>query len=52
MRKCRPAPRLAVQGGGSLNDFPWHRAAAILLAIFAVVILAEIVVTIVRKRIL
>ena len=36
----------------ALNLFQWNRVATILLAIFAVVILAEIVVTIVRKRIL
>jgi len=52
MRKCRPAPRLAAQGGGSLNHFQCDRVATILLAIFAVVILAGIVGTIVRKRIL
>ena len=36
----------------ALNLFQWNRVAVILLAIFAVVILAEIVVTQVRRRIL
>jgi phosphonate transport system permease protein len=36
----------------ALNLFQWNRVATILLAIFAIVILAEIVVTFVRKRIL
>jgi phosphonate transport system permease protein len=35
-----------------LNLFQWTRVATILLAIFVVVILAEIVVTFVRRRIL
>ena len=36
----------------ALNLFQWNRVATILLAIFVVVILAEIVVTFVRRRIL
>jgi len=36
----------------ALNLFQWNRVAVILLAIFAVVILAELVVTFVRKRVL
>jgi phosphonate transport system permease protein len=36
----------------AMNLFQWNRVATILLAIFAVVIAAEVVVTIVRKRIL
>src|SRR5204862_3738596 len=36
----------------ALNLFQWDRVALILLAIFAIVILAEIVVTVVRKRVL
>ena len=36
----------------ALNLFQWNRVATILLAIFAIVILAEIAVTFVRKRIL
>ena len=36
----------------ALNLFQWDRVAVILLAIFAVVILAELVVTFVRKRVL
>ena len=36
----------------ALNLFQWNRVATILLAIFAVVILAEIVVTFVRRKIL
>ena len=36
----------------ALNLFQWNRVAMILVAIFAVVILAEIVVTFVRRRIL
>ena len=36
----------------ALNLFQWDRVALILLAIFAVVIVAEIVVTQVRKRLL
>jgi phosphonate transport system permease protein len=36
----------------SLNLFQWNRVAVILLAIFAVVILAEIIVTQVRRRVL
>jgi len=36
----------------ALNLFQWNRVAVILLAIFAVVILAEIAVTFVRKRII
>jgi phosphonate transport system permease protein len=34
----------------ALNLFQWNRVAVILLAIFAVVIVAEIVVTVARKR--
>jgi len=34
----------------ALNLFQWNRVAVILLAIFAVVIAAEIVVTVARKR--
>jgi phosphonate transport system permease protein len=36
----------------AMNLFQWDRVATILIAIFAVVILAEIVVTVVRKRVL
>jgi len=36
----------------ALNLFQWERVAVILIAIFAIVILAEIVVTVVRKRVL
>ncbi len=36
----------------ALNLFQWNRVAVILLAIFVVVILAEIVVTQVRRRII
>jgi len=36
----------------ALNLVQWNRVATILLAIFAIVILAEIAVTFVRKRIL
>src|SRR5206468_9629129 len=36
----------------ALNLFQWDRVALILLAIFVIVILAEIVVTVVRKRVL
>ena len=36
----------------ALNLFQWNRVAVVLLAIFAVVIIAEIVVTQVRRRIL
>jgi len=36
----------------AMNLFQWQRVAAILLAIFAVVILAEVVVTLVRRRVL
>ena len=36
----------------ALNLFQWNRVATILLAIFAIVILAEVAVTFVRKRIL
>jgi phosphonate transport system permease protein len=36
----------------ALNLFQWNRVAVILLSIFAVVILAELVVTFVRKRVL
>ena len=36
----------------AMNLFQWNRVATILLAIFAVVILAEVIVTIVRKRVL
>jgi phosphonate transport system permease protein len=36
----------------ALNLFQWNRVAVILLAIFAVVILAELVVTFVRRRVL
>jgi phosphonate transport system permease protein len=36
----------------AMNLFQWNRVATILIAIFAVVILAEIVVTVVRKRVL
>jgi phosphonate transport system permease protein len=36
----------------ALNLFQWDRVATILVAIFVVVILAEIVVTFVRRRIL
>jgi phosphonate transport system permease protein len=36
----------------AMNLFQWQRVAAILLAIFAVVILAEVVVTFVRRRVL
>jgi phosphonate transport system permease protein len=36
----------------AMNLFQWHRVAAILLSIFAVVILAEIAVTQIRKRII
>jgi phosphonate transport system permease protein len=36
----------------AMNLFQWNRVATILLAIFAVVVLAEIVVTFVRKRVL
>src|SRR6184192_1266431 len=36
----------------ALNLFQWDRVALILLAIFAIVILAEIIVTVVRKRVL
>ena len=36
----------------ALNLFQWQRVATVLLAIFVVVIVAEILVTVVRKRIL
>ena len=36
----------------ALNLFQWHRVATILLAIFVVVILSEVMVTFVRKRII
>jgi phosphonate transport system permease protein len=36
----------------ALNLFQWERVAAILVAILAIVILAEVAVTVVRKRIL
>ncbi len=36
----------------AMNLFQWNRVATILIAIFAVVILAEVVVTVVRKRVL
>jgi len=36
----------------ALNLFQWERVAVILLAIFVIVILAEVVVTVVRKRVL
>jgi phosphonate transport system permease protein len=36
----------------ALNLFQWNRVAVILLAIFAVVIIAEVVVTRIRRRIL
>jgi len=36
----------------ALNLLPWSRVATIVLAIFMVVILAEMVVTFVRRRIL
>ena len=36
----------------AMNLFQWNRVATILVAIFAIVILAEIVVTVVRKRVL
>ena len=36
----------------AMNLFQWQRVATILLAIFAVVILAEVVVTLVRRRVL
>jgi len=36
----------------AMNLFQWQRVAVILLAIFAVVILAEVVVTLVRRRVL
>jgi phosphonate transport system permease protein len=36
----------------ALNLFQWERVAVILLAIFGIVILAEVVVTVVRKRVL
>ena len=36
----------------ALNLFQWDRVATILVAIFAVVIVAEIVVTAIRRRIL
>ena len=35
-----------------MNLFQWERVATILLAIFAVVIVAEILVTQIRKRVL
>ena len=36
----------------ALNLFQWQRVAMILFAIFALVIVAEIAVTVVRKRVL
>lgn len=36
----------------AMNPFQWNRVAAVLLAIFAVVVIAEVVVTRVRKRML
>ena len=36
----------------ALNLFQWERVAVSLLAIFVIVILAEVVVTVVRKRVL
>lgn len=36
----------------SMNLFQWHRVAVVLLSIFAVVVLAEIVVNAIRKRII
>jgi phosphonate transport system permease protein len=36
----------------ALNLFQWDRVAMVLVAIFAVVVIAEIVVTQIRKRIL
>jgi phosphonate transport system permease protein len=36
----------------AMNLFQWNRVATILLAIFAVVVLAEVVVTFIRKRVL
>ena len=48
-----------VGGGGigmaldtAMNLFQWDRVAMVLLAIFAVVIVAEIIVTQIRKRII
>ncbi len=35
----------------AMNLFQWNRVATILIAIFAVVILAEVVVTLVRRRV-
>jgi len=42
----------SAQFDAALNLFQWNLVATILLAIFVVVILAEIVVTFVRRRIL
>ena len=36
----------------AMNLFQWDRVATVLLAIFAVVVIAEVVVTQVRKRVL
>jgi phosphonate transport system permease protein len=36
----------------ALNLFQWDRVAMVLLAIFAVVVAAEVVVTVIRRRVL
>ena len=36
----------------AMNLFQWNRVATVLLAVFAVVVVAEVVVTQVRKRVL
>ena len=56
-RAGSPAPSAAAGGIGvalntAMNLFQWDRVAVVLLAIFAVVIVAEVVVTWVRGRIL
>ena len=55
-----PAGKQGLVGAGgigmalntAMNLFQWDRVAIVLLAIFAVVIVAEIVVTYIRKRII
>ena len=55
-----PAGKQGLVGAGgigialdtAMNLFQWERVATVLLAIFAVVIVAEIVVTTIRKRII
>ena len=50
--RCRLAGGIGVALNTAMNLFQWDRVAVVLLAIFVVVIVAEVVVTWVRGRIL